>query len=75
MPEMGAFRNKRRYYSESMVDWAMRWDEWAESRNMDLGDWREHHGYDDGERPCKPGPISFVLDLAAFAPAAESGRR
>lgn len=54
---------KGRTYPESMPEWAMRFDEWAESRYMSLAEWREEHGYDDDERPYRPAPCSFVLNL------------
>lgn len=55
-------------YFESMMEWTMSWDDWAESRYMKIADWREMHGYEDGERPYRPSPCSFVLDLDAFKP-------
>lgn len=55
-----------RAYSDSMEEWAMAWDDWAESRYMTLSEWRDKHGYYNGERPARPGPTSFVLSLDAF---------
>jgi hypothetical protein len=54
------------FYIESMMEWTMRWDEWAESRYMSLKDWREEHGYEPSRYPSKPAPCSFVLDLDEF---------
>lgn len=70
MPQVvtAAKRLPARFYDESMYEWTMHWDDWAESRCMSLKDWREMHGYDDGERPSRPTPCSFVLDLDAFVP-------
>lgn len=59
---------KGRIPNESMVEWAMEFDDWGDSRHMSLKDWREERGYDDGERPCPPSPASFVLDLDAMQP-------
>jgi hypothetical protein len=59
-------KGKPLVYFESMVEWTMQWDDWAESRYMSLHEWREKHGYDEGERPYKPTPCSFVLDLDAM---------
>lgn len=53
---------------ESMVEWAMMFDDWGDSRYMSLSEWREERGYDDGERPYRPSPVSFVLDLDAMRP-------
>lgn len=58
-------------YPESMVEWAMRFDDWAESRFMSLKEWRDKHSAEPDERPCRPGPVSFVLDLDAFSPVSE----
>lgn len=59
---------KGRVPNESMVDWAMEFDDWGDSRYMSLKEWREARGYDDGERPYPPPPASFVLDLDAMQP-------
>jgi hypothetical protein len=67
LPEIAVCAIKGRAYSEGMAVWTMGWDEWAESRCMSLDEWREKHGYTDGERPLRPGPCSFVLDLDAMA--------
>lgn len=53
-------------YRMTLQEWAQDWDDWAESRYMSLADWREERGYTDGERPYRPSPCSFVLDLDAF---------
>lgn len=53
-------------YDDTMMEWAMMWDEWAESRHVSLAEWREYNGRDKDERPCRPSPCSFVLDLEAF---------
>ena len=68
MPDLVNGRRGKYIFNESMEEWAMRFDEWADSRYTSLTDWREEHGYDDGERPYRPGPSSFVLDLDAFVP-------
>lgn len=54
-------------YVEGMYDWAVAWDEWADSRHMTFAEWREEHP-DDGRKPYKPPPCSFVLDLSAMKP-------
>ena len=59
---------KGRIPHESMVEWAMTFDDWGDSRCMSLKDWREERGYDAGERPYPPPPASFVLDLDAMQP-------
>lgn len=52
-------------YNEGMMEWAMRFDEWEESRGVSLKEWREEHGYDKDEYPNRPSPCAFVLDLDA----------
>jgi hypothetical protein len=52
--------------SDGLVEWTQQWDDWASSRYMSLKEWRENHDYEDGERPYKPRPCSFVLDADAF---------
>lgn len=59
---------KGRIPNESMVEWAMTFDDWADSVGLSLSEWREERGYRDGERPCPPSPASFVLDLDAMQP-------
>jgi hypothetical protein len=54
------------YFKEGMTEWAMTWDDWAESRYMSLKEWREERSYSDGERPFKPSPATFVLNVDAF---------
>jgi hypothetical protein len=51
----------------------MAFDDWYDSKYMSLKEWRERHGHQDGERPYRPGPTSFVLDLDAFKPEKELG--
>jgi hypothetical protein len=53
-------------YNEPMDEWAMAWDEWAESRGIPIREWREEHGHEDDYRPYRPGPCSFVLDFNAM---------
>lgn len=57
-------------FVESMYEWALHWDEWADSRNMTLKEWREENGYEDGETPYKPSPCSFVLNLTEMKQSA-----
>lgn len=52
----------------SMVEWAQEFDDWTDLRSESLKEWREERGYDNGERPYRPSPCSFVLDLDAFKP-------
>jgi hypothetical protein len=59
---------KGRIPNEGMIEWAMEFDDWGDSRCMSLSEWREERGYDDGERPYRPSPASFVLDLDAMVP-------
>ncbi len=69
LPEIvHSIRPSGRIYSEGMMEWTMRWDDWAESRYMPLKEWRELHSAEPDERPYKPGPISFVLDLDELKP-------
>ncbi len=56
---------------ESMIEWAMTFDDWGDSRHMSLSDWREERGYEDGETPHPPSPAAFVLDLDAMRPLYE----
>lgn len=66
MPDLCGVTRSGKIYSDSMVEWAMNWDEWAESREISLTEWREKHGYEKGDFPCRPCPASFVLDLSAL---------
>jgi hypothetical protein len=52
-------------YPDSMVEWAMRFDDWGQARHETLSEYRERTGDDEG-KPYRPGPASFVLDLDAF---------
>lgn len=47
-----------------MMEWAMIFDEWADLQTMDISEWREAYGYSGDETPCKPWPVSFVLNLS-----------
>lgn len=51
---------------DSMIEFAMSFDDWEESRHMSLKEWREKNGSAPDERPYRPGPRSFVLNLDAF---------
>lgn len=62
-------------YSEGMSQWAMGFDDWAESRGMTLEEWREERGDDEDELPSRPAPTSFVLNLDAFVAQIEGGRQ
>ena len=56
-------------YAEHMDEWTMTWDEWAESRNETLAEWRERTGAGKDEtKPHRPRPGTFALDLDAFTP-------
>lgn len=68
LPEMVTGSRGKQIFHESMVEWAMAFDDWGDSRHMSLKEWREARGYDDGERPYRPSPASFVLDLDAMQP-------
>jgi len=65
MPDLVS-EGQRGIWVESMMEWSMNWDEWADSRVMSIEEWREEHGYHDGERPYRPSPCSFVLDMQAL---------
>lgn len=67
MPDM-VFATPSGVAVESMMEWSQLWDDWAERRHMTIAEWREERGYDDGETPCTPWPVSFVLDLDAMKP-------
>lgn len=47
----------------SMYEWAVHWDDYADSRSMTAAEWNEEHP-DDGGKPHKPSLSSFVLNLA-----------
>jgi hypothetical protein len=66
LPLLVSAVHQERVYPESMVEWAMRFDDWGESRHMTLKEWRKERGYDDDDRPYRPGPAWFVLDLDEF---------
>lgn len=66
LPDIAIVSRSGKVYKESMLEWAMYWDDWAESRYMGLKEWREKHGYGSDEWPSRPGPCSFVLDLDAM---------
>lgn len=48
---------------ESMMEWAMLFDEWEDKRGMGIAEWREEYGKAADETPSKPWPVSFVLNL------------
>jgi hypothetical protein len=62
------YRGRPDLHGTSMVEWAMGWDDWAESRQMSLSEWRKEHASEPDERPWRPSPSAFVLDLDAFKP-------
>jgi hypothetical protein len=68
LPDLAPARTKENFHPESMVEWAMQFDDWAESRGMSLKEWRSERGYQKDDYPCRPAPASFVLDLDAFKP-------
>lgn len=61
MPDLVS-EGPRGLYVESMYEWTLHWDDWAESRHMTAKEWNEEHP-DDGGKPYKTTPCSFVLDL------------
>lgn len=65
------YRGRDDRHGESMLEWAMRFDDWAESRFMSLSAWREEHSAEPDERPWRPGRAAFVLDLDMFKEGAE----
>lgn len=65
LPDM-ALEVRGKVYHEGLGEWAMRFDDYDDSRHMSLAEWREKNGYESDERPYSPGPVSFVLDLDAF---------
>ncbi len=56
--------------NDSLEHFASGFDDWADLRTMSIAEWREMHGYDEDERPYRPSPCSFVLDLDEFKAAA-----
>lgn len=68
LPDLVSGQRGKIIFNETMGNWAANFDEWAESRYMSLPEWRDLHGFEDGERPWRPSPASFVLDLDAFRP-------
>lgn len=66
---------RRGIATDGMAEWTMQWDEWAESRYMSLSEWREKHDHEPDERPMRPCPTSFVLDLDALKPLAEGAAK
>lgn len=54
-------------YNEDMAQWAMAFDDWGESRDISLKEWREEYGHETDEWPNRPSPCTFVLDLDAAA--------
>lgn len=66
MLAMPSRRARTGFFTEEMIYWTMHFDDWDDAQYMSLKEWREARGYDDGERPFKPSPCSFVLDLDAF---------
>jgi len=71
LPDMVSGQRGKVVFNDSMEHWAMNFDDWGDSRYMSLAEWREEHGYEDGERPYRPCPASFVLDLDAMKPCKE----
>jgi len=71
LPDLVVGQRDGRAARDGMVEWAQMFDEWEDSRCMTLADWREINGYCDGERPWRPTPASFVLDLDAMCPESE----
>lgn len=69
MPDMISYwqSSQRNPYPESMLEWTMLWDDWAQARHETPAEYRERTGNHDG-KPSRPGPTSFVLDLDAFKP-------
>lgn len=66
MPDMAISGRDGRAYSDPMAEWAMHFDDWAESRFMSAKEWREER--DPDGKPGRPGPCSFVLDASALLP-------
>lgn len=58
-------------YPESMLEWTMRWDSWAEGRRETVTQYRERTG-DEG-KDSRPRPTSFVLNLDAFVEERDHG--
>jgi hypothetical protein len=68
MPDI-AYEWRGKLYTESMYEWAIHFDEYDDSRNTTLAEWREENGYTDGETPWCPTTGSFVLNLSEMTPA------
>lgn len=68
MPDL-VFPSKRTgFATECMMEWAMLWDEWAARQTMSISDWRETYDRGEDETPCRPWPVSFVLNLTEMKP-------
>lgn len=63
LPKMAIGIFNKRPYSESMQEWAMAFDDWAEYRFMSASDWREERSED---LPYRPNPCAFVFDADAL---------
>lgn len=72
LPDLVVCSRSGKIYSQDLPGWAMAFDDWYDSKYISLKEWRERHGYEDDERPSRPGPTSFVLDLDAFKPVVEA---
>lgn len=62
MPDL-VTSGRRGMWHDSMMEWAMSWDDWARKRFMSAKEWREETGEC---APSKPAPCSFVLDMTHF---------
>lgn len=69
LPLIVPARKSGKVYGTSMVEWAMEYDNWADAREEGAREWRKRTGND--YTPGRPLASSFVLDLDAFAPAAQ----
>lgn len=72
MPDLFIGQRGKHLFTESMMEWAMSFDEWSESKYLSEEEWAEEQaerGNDDTERPWRPSPASFVLDLDAMQPS------
>lgn len=58
-------------HPESMLEWTMRWDGWAEGRRETVTEYRARTGNE--EKDCRPSPASFVLNLDAFVEERDHG--
>jgi hypothetical protein len=67
MPDLVTEGNRGKLHVESMYEWSMHWDDWADIRLMTAAEWREEHPYDGG-KPCRPKRCSFVLNLSEMKP-------